>query len=88
MQKIYIGEGKREEIHHIKGRIPVEKLTATAGNTLAEAVDVIVTAQEQIRRIFQQSSATKYENAPVRTLTWFGKKHMWEVLNARKEKNF
>ena len=38
MQKVYIGEGKREEIHHIKGKIPAEKLTATAGNTLMEAV--------------------------------------------------
>ena len=24
MQKVYIGEGKREEIHHIKGKIPAE----------------------------------------------------------------
>ena len=43
---VYIGEGKREEIHHIKGKIG-RKLTATARNTLQDAVEEIVTAQEQ-----------------------------------------
>src|SRR3989304_5653974 len=34
LQDVYIGEGKRDDIHHIVGRIPLDKLTATARSTL------------------------------------------------------
>ena len=36
-QEVYIGEGKREEIHHIKGKIPMDKLTSTAMSELKHA---------------------------------------------------
>ncbi|MBI4147073.1 DUF655 domain-containing protein [Candidatus Woesearchaeota archaeon] len=89
MQKIYIGEGKREEIHHIKGRIPVEKLTATAGNTLMEAVEEIVTAQEsRFVEFFNKAQPLSMRMHQLELLPGLGKKHMWEVLNARKEKPF
>ena len=29
-EEVYIGDGKRDKIHHIVGKIPLEKLTATA----------------------------------------------------------
>src|SRR3989344_6851423 len=29
LAEVYIGEGKRDQIHHITGRLPLEKLTAT-----------------------------------------------------------
>lgn len=89
MQKVYIGEGKREEIHHIKGKIPVEKLTATAGNTLMEAVEDIVTAQEaRFVEFFNKAQPLSMRMHQLELLPGVGKKHMWEVLNARKEKPF
>ncbi len=89
MQKVYIGEGKREEIHHIKGKIPVEKLTATAGNTLMEAVEEIVTAQEaRFVEFFNKAQPLSMRMHQLELLPGLGKKHMWEVLNARKEKPF
>ena len=89
MQKVYIGEGKREEIHHIKGKIPAEKLTATAGNTLSEAVEEIVTAQEdRFVEFFNKAQPLSMRMHQLELLPGLGKKHMWEVLNARKEKPF
>src|SRR3989344_3876078 len=89
MQKVYIGEGKREEIHHIKGRIPAEKLTATAGNTLMEAVEDVVTAQEdRFVEFFNKAQPLSMRMHQLELLPGLGKKHMWEVLNARKEKPF
>ena len=41
-EEIYTGEGKREEIHHILGRIPVSKLTQTARSELDFVVEKIV----------------------------------------------
>lgn len=89
MQKVYIGEGKREEIHHIKGKIPAEKLTATAGNTLKEAVEEVVTAQEaRFVEFFNKAQPLSMRMHQLELLPGLGKKHMWEVLNARKEKPF
>ncbi len=33
-EEVYMGEGKREKIHHIVGRIPADKLTETAKSEL------------------------------------------------------
>ena len=41
-QEVYIGEGKREEIHHVVGRIPIEKLTQTAKGELEIVVSNLV----------------------------------------------
>src|SRR3989338_10285681 len=41
-QEVYIGEGKREEIHHVKGKIATEKLTSTAIAELQHAVEKVV----------------------------------------------
>ncbi|HLD40357.1 MAG TPA: DUF655 domain-containing protein [Candidatus Nanoarchaeia archaeon] len=89
MHKVYIGEGKRDEIHHIKGKIPAEKLTATAANTLSEAVEEIVSAQEaRFVEFFNKAQPLSMRMHQLELLPGVGKKHMWEVLNARKEKPF
>jgi putative nucleotide binding protein len=89
MHKVYIGEGKREEIHHIKGKIPAEKLTATASNTLKEAVEEVVAAQEsRFVEFFNKAQPLSMRMHQLELLPGLGKKHMWEVLNARKEKPF
>src|SRR3989338_2394305 len=46
-QEVYIGEGKRDEIHHIKGRIPASKLTATAKNELQHVGEDVVNKDEK-----------------------------------------
>ncbi|MEK6863521.1 MAG: DUF655 domain-containing protein [Nanoarchaeota archaeon] len=86
---VYIGEGKREEIHHIKGKIPVEKLTATARNTLQNAVEEVVTTQEKkFVDFFNKAQPLSMRMHQLELLPGVGNKHMWEVLNARKEKPF
>src|SRR3989338_1028808 len=55
--EIYIGEGKREQIHHIVGKLPMHKLTPTA--------------RQQLELI-----------------PGLGKKHMWEIIDAREAKPF
>jgi len=36
--EVYIGEGKRDKIHHIVGKIPISKLTRTANSELEFAI--------------------------------------------------
>lgn len=88
-QEAYIGEGKRDDIHHIKGRIPIEKLTTTAKNELKHAVDKIVEArQEKFIAFFNNAQPLSMRMHQLELLPGLGKKHMWEVLEARKAKPF
>ena len=41
-QEVYIGEGKRDQIHHIKGKIGPDRLTSTAEKELKHAVEKVV----------------------------------------------
>ncbi len=88
-QKVYIGEGRREEIHHIKGRIPLEKLTATGRNALPHVVEELVREDEkQYVDFYNKAQPLSMRMHQLELLPGLGKKHMWEVLEARKEKPF
>ena len=45
-QKVYIGDEKREEIHHVKGRIKVRNLTRTARAELEMVIGNIIDDNE------------------------------------------
>lgn len=88
-QEVYIGEGKREEIHHIKGRIPLEKLTATAKNELSHALERVIDGEEKrFVDFFNKAQPLSMRMHQLELLPGMGKKHMWEVIQARKEKPF
>ena len=88
-QEVYIGEGKRDEIHHIKGRIPSERLTSTAHSELKHAIDNVVEKNEQrFVDFFNKAQPLSMRMHQLELLPGLGKKHMWEVINDRKEKLF
>lgn len=88
-QEVYIGEGKRDQIHHIKGRIPFERLTSTAAAELKHVVEKIVVDDEsQFVEFFNKAQPLSMRMHQLELLPGLGKKHMWEVLDARKEKPF
>ena len=88
-QEVYIGEGKREEIHHINGRLSVEKLTSTAKAELEFVIKDLVKKNEKIFiEFFNKAQALSTRMHQLELLPGLGKKHMWEILEARKEKPF
>ncbi len=88
-QEIYIGEGKRDEIHHIKGRIDIEKLTSTARAELEHAVNHILETDEmRFIQFFNKAQPLSMRMHQLELLPGLGKKHMWEILEARKAKPF
>ncbi len=88
-QEVYIGEGKREEIHHIKGKIPLSKLTATAHNELPHALDRVISQNEQkFIEFFNKAQPLTMRMHQLELLPGLGKKHMWEIVDARKAKPF
>ena len=88
-QEVYIGEGKREEIHHIKGRISADKLTTTAGSELQHAIEKVVASDEtKYVEFFNKAQPLSMRMHQLELLPGLGKKHMWEIINARKAKPF
>jgi putative nucleotide binding protein len=87
--EVYIGEGKRDEIHHIKGRIPIDKLTSTAKSELVHAVEEIVGKHEdRFVQFFNKAQPLTMRMHQLELLPGLGKKHMWEIIMARKAKPF
>ena len=47
-EEVYIGEGKRDKIHHILGKIPLSKLTQTAKSEVELVIEKSVKKKESI----------------------------------------
>ena len=88
-QEVYIGEGKREDIHHIVGKLDMEKLTATAESVLKEVIhDVVHKAPQKFVDFFNNAQPLTTRMHQLELLPGVGKKHMWEIIDARDEKPF
>ncbi|MEK6816441.1 MAG: DUF655 domain-containing protein [Nanoarchaeota archaeon] len=88
-EEIYIGEGKRDKVHHIIGRIPMEKLTETAKGELEFVVkDLVEKNQQKFIDFFNKAGAISTRRHQIELIPGIGKKHMWEILEQRKEKPF
>ncbi len=88
-EKVYIGEGKRDKIYYILGRLPREKLTETSKLQLQEFVNIVINEQEKkFVDFFNTADAVNTRLHQIELLPGFGKKHMMAVLEERKKKPF
>lgn len=86
---VYIGEGKRDKIHHILGRILLNKLTQTARGELDIIVhDLVQKNQDRFIKFFNESMPINTRRHQIELLPGIGKKHMWEILEQREQKPF
>lgn len=88
-ENVYIGEGKRDKIYYIKGRLHREKLTESAKNQLEEFIKEIVKKKEkEFVDFFNKADAINKRIHQIELIPGMGKKHMQEILKQRKEKEF
>jgi len=88
-EEVYIGEGKREKIHHILGRLPMDKLTATARTELEYVIkDLVHKEDKRFVEFFNNAQPLTTRMHQLELLPGLGKKHMWEIIEARKDKPF
>lgn len=88
-EELYIGEGKRDKIHHIVGKLNVDKLTSTAKSELEFVVKDIVKKNEgRFINFFNKAQPMTTRMHQLELLPGLGKKHMWEIINQRDEKEF
>src|SRR3989338_3719441 len=88
-EEVYIGEGKREKIHHIVGKLPIDRLTATARSELDYIVKETVKKEEKkFVDFFNNAQPLSTRMHQLELLPGLGKKHMWGIIEERKGKPF
>ncbi|QQG38560.1 MAG: DUF655 domain-containing protein [Candidatus Woesearchaeota archaeon] len=88
-EEVYMGEGKRDKIHHIIGKILLDKLTRTAVIGLDKVVKELVEIDEKrFVEFFNKAQPINTRRHQLELLPGIGKKHMWEILEQRQIKEF
>lgn len=89
MEKIYVGKEERQEVDRIKRRISFKELTSTSVSELEKAVEKIVEENKQrFLDFFNNSGSITIKRHQLELLPGLGKKHLFDILEKRKEKQF
>ena len=88
-EELYIGDGKRDKVQFIQGRLLREKLTETAKSSLLEFIQKVVSEREaEYIGFFNKAQAINTRLHQFELLPGFGKKHTDAILDARSESEF
>ena len=88
-KRVYIGDGKRDVVKYIRGRIEPKDLTAAAKDELPSIIDGIIKAKPQrFVDFFNKSGSLTTRMHSMELLPGIGKKHLWAIIEARKDKPF
>lgn len=83
-EEVYIGDGKRDKIHHINGKLSIEKLTRTASAELEHVIQNLIHQHPQkYIEFFNKSQPLTTRMHVIELLPGVGKKHMWEIIRER-----
>ncbi len=87
--EVYIGPEKRDQVHHVVGKIEYEKMTQTAIMILEEIVKEVVKEKEEYYvNFFNKACSLTTRLHQLELIPGIGKKHMWKILEEREEKQF
>ncbi len=88
-EEVYIGEGKRDKIYYIQGRLQENKLTETTRTQLGEFIDKQINGDEKkFVEFFNVAEAINTRLHQFELLPGFGKKHTESILEERNKKPF
>lgn len=87
--RLYIGDKRRDEVKYIRDRIRIEDLTAAARGELPKIINkVVMDKEEHFMEFFTKSGQVTNRMHQLELLPGVGKKHLWAIIDARKEKAF
>ena len=82
---VYIGPEKRDAIHHINGKLSMEKLTETAKKELEYALEKLIDENEKkFVDFFNNAQPLSARMHSLELIPGLGKKRMWEIIEERK----
>jgi len=89
LEEVYIGEGKRDKVQFIQGRLLREKLTERARLQIIEFVSKVVKEKEsKYIEFYNKAQAMNTRLHQLELLPGFGKKHCQAFLDERDKKPF
>jgi len=84
-EEVYVGDQKRDKIHHVIGKIPIDKLTATARGELDDTIrDIVRLRESEFIEFFNKSQPLSIRMHSLELLPGLGKKHMQMVVEERR----
>lgn len=87
--EVYIGDGEREDIKYIKGKITSQELTETAKSELDYVLEDLVEAnQDEFVEFFNEAAPLTPRLHALELLPSIGKKHMWQIIEERDNGDF
>jgi putative nucleotide binding protein len=88
-ERVYIGDGKREKIYYIQGKLYENKLTEIAKRQLNEFLEKYIRGNEDIFvKFFNEADAINTRLHQFELLPGFGKKHTEAILREREKSPF
>ena len=88
-QKVYIGDGKRDEIQYIKRVLYYDRLSGTASSELPYALeDLIEEKEDEFVNFFNNAGPMSLRRHALEIIPGIGKKHLKTLLAIRDEKPF
>jgi putative nucleotide binding protein len=88
-ETVYIGEGKRDKVYYIQGKLPENKLTETTKQQMKEFVEKYVLENEKkFIDFFNTAQAINTRLHQFELLPGFGKKHTESIISERDKKPF
>lgn len=89
LERVYVGDDKREKIHHVNGKIPYKKLTETAKSELKHTVkDMVLANEPRFIEFFNKAQPLNLRVHSLEMLPGVGKKHMREIIDVREDEPF
>jgi putative nucleotide binding protein len=88
-EEVYIGEGKRDKVYYILGKLAFNKISETAKNFLQAYIEKQVTSDEKrFVDFFNNSQPINTRLHQLELVPGFGKKHTEAILKEREIKPF
>ncbi len=88
-EEVYIGDKERDKIHHINGRLTLNRLSPTAKAEIEPLVLKIVREnQPKFVEFFNKAQPLSTRMHSLELLPGLGKKHMWQILEERRGEPF
>ncbi len=88
-EDVYIGDKERDKIHHINGRLTLNRLSPTAKAEIEPLVLKIVREnQQRFVEFFNKAQPLSTRMHSLELLPGLGKKHMWQILEERRGEPF
>ncbi len=88
-ERVYIGDGKRDAVKYIRGRLELKDLTVHARDELQQVLERIVTEKPNgFLEFFNKAGHITTRMHQLELLPGIGKRHLWAILDERKNKPF